>query len=536
MAFIRKEKKGNATYLRIVQSYRSEEGKSKHRTLYNLGKAENYTPESLKKIGATLYELGGGHIEELEEKQLQEVARYNYGFPLIVRKLLSIYQLDLLFDRITRNKGLGFNLSASLTLLLSERLHDPVSKRSSYLNQQDYLGLPPIKLQWVYRSLDYLYDNQEQVKRLIYSKGRNLFNQKLDVVFYDVTTFYFDSSLEDGFREKGFGKDGKIGKTIIVFGMLIDQNKQPVGYEVYRGKQYEGHTFIDALKRLQEKYQIGKVICVADTGMMNRDNIKEVESSDYEYIFGERLRNLSHDIQDKILDISKYKKLKVADITNGKEIEIHYFVTEYKGKRLISTYSTRRAAKDKAEREEKIKRAKQFIANPSTLEKKAKTFYLKKDGKNKYLLDEEKIKRSERFDGFMTIATNNTDLNTADVLSAYKQLYKIEHTFRTFKTFLETRPMFHWTEQRILGHLALCYISFTLLNYLQLQLEKRSTPLSENQIRKSLVKMQMSLISQDDKRYYLRSSTSEQAKQIFKTLSIRQIPDLIPEQAIGQYV
>ena len=536
MAFLRKEKKGNATYLRIVQSYRSKDGKSKHRTLYNLGKAENYSKQALQKIGTTLYQLGGGDIEELESKQLHEICRYNYGFPLVVRKLLKIYKLDSFFERITKNKGLGFNLADSLTLLLSERLHDPVSKYASYTNQRDYLGIPQIELQWIYRSLDYLHDNQEPIKRIIYNKGRNLFNQKLDVVFYDVTTFYFDSAVEDGFREKGFGKDGKIGKTIIVFGMLIDQNKQPVGYEVYRGKQYEGHTFTDVLNRLKKKYQIDKVICVADTGMMNKDNIKEVKDSDYEYIFGERLRSMARSIQNEILDLSKYKKLKVTDITDGKEIEIQYYVTGYQGKRLINTYSARRAAKDKAERDEKIERAKSFLANPSSLDKKAKTFYLKKDEKSNYSLDEEKIKRSERFDGFMTIATNNTELSPADVLGAYKQLYKIEHSFRTFKTFLETRPMFHWTERRILGHLALCYISFTLLNYLQLELEKRGTPLSENQVRKNLVKMQMSLISQDDKQYYLHSKTPEQAKQILKVLSIRETPDLIPESAIRQYV
>ena len=536
MAFLRKEKKGNATYLRIVQSYRSDDGKSKHRTLYNLGKAENYSPEALKKIGTALYRLGGGSIEELESNRLHEICRYNYGFVQVVRKLLKIYKLDSFLKSISKNKGLGFNMADSLTLLLSERLHDPVSKYSSYANQRDYLGIPHIELQWIYRSLDYLYENQEPVKRIIYNKGRNLFNQELDVVFYDVTTFYFDSSIEDGFREKGFGKDGKIGKTIIIFGMLIDQNKQPVGYEVYRGKQYEGHTFTDALERLKKKYQIGKIICVADTGMMNKDNIKEVQESDYEYIFGERLRSMARNIQNEVLDLSKYKKLGVTDITEGKEIEILYYVTGYKGKRLISTYSSKRAAKDKAERDEKIERAKSFIANPSPLDKKAKTFFLKKDEKSRYSLDIEKIKRSERFDGFMTIATNNRVLSTADVLGAYKQLYKIEQSFRTFKTFLETRPMFHWTEHRILGHLALCYISFTLLNHLQLQLQKQGIPQSENQIRKALVKMQMSLISQDQKQYYLRSKTPEHAKQILKVLSIREIPDLIPKKVLNQYV
>jgi transposase len=270
--------------------------------------------------------------------------------------------------------------------------------------------------------------------------------------------------------------------------------------------------------------------------MMNSDNIKEVESSDYEYIFGERLRNMASGIQNEILDLDKYKTLKVSDITDGQEIAIRYYVTGYKGKRLISTYSSKRAAKDKAEREEKLARAKQFIANPSSLEKKARNFYLKKDNKNSYSLDEKKIRHSERFDGFMTIATNNYDLSPEDVLSAYKQLYKIEHSFRTFKTFLETRPMFHWTEKRIMGHLALCYISFTLLNYLQLQLAKRDAPLSENKIRKALVKMQMSLITQDNKQYYLRSKTTDNAKLILKTLAIREAPDLIPQRAINQYL
>lgn len=536
MAFLRQEKKDTGTYLRIVQSYRDESGKSRHRTLYNLGKAEDYQPSALKKIGQALYELGGGTIEELENKMLHEICRFYYGFPMIVRKLLSIYSLDTFFNGISRDKNLGFSLSESIILLISERLHDPVSKLSNYKNQSDYIGIQQLELHQVYRTLDHLYDNQEPIKRLIYSQGRNLFNQKLDVVFYDVTTFYFDSDKEDGFREKGFGKDGKIGNTIIAFGLLIDQNKQPVGYEVYRGKQYEGHTFSDAIVRLKEKYQIEKVICVADTGMMNQDNLDETTGAEYEYIFGERLKNLAQGIQNEILNKDYYKTIKVDDISSNQEIEIQYYVTGYKNRKLITTYSSKRAAKDKAEREEKIEKAKIFISNPGALGKKAKTFYLKNEGKDQYSLDLEKIKHSERFDGFMCIATNNRELSVADILQAYKQLYKIEHSFRSFKTFLETRPMFHWTERRILGHLALCYISFTLLNYLQLQLKKQGTPQSENQIRKNLIKMQMSLITQNNQEYYLRSKTEEGAKQIMKAAAVREIPDFIPQKSINQYL
>lgn len=531
MAFLRQEKKGSGTYLRIIESYRGEDGKSKHRTLYNMGKAEDYSADALKKIGQALYELGGGSIEGLEHRMLHEISRFYYGFPQVVSELLKAYSLHTFFDGITRNKGLGFNLTQSVNLLISERLHDPLSKLSNYKNQSDYLGLAQIELHQIYRTLDYLHDNQEPIKHLIYSKGRNLFNQKLDVVFYDVTTFYFDSDKEDGFREKGFGKDGKIGNTIITFGLLIDKDKQPVGYEVYRGRQYEGHTFVDALDRLKKKYQIDKVICVADTGMMNSENVEEVISAEYEYIFGERLRNISASKQDEILDLNKYSSITVG-VEEQEFILLKYYTTEYKGKRLIATYSAKRAAKDKAEREEKVIRAQAFIDDPSKLEKKAKLYYLKKEEKDKYVLDQEKIKRSEKFDGFFCIATNNTDLSEAAILDAYKQLYRIEHSFRSFKTFLETRPMFHWTEKRILGHLALCYISFAMLNFLQLKLQKQGSPQSENQIRQNLVKMQMSLVAQNDNEYYLRSKTTEGARQIMKVLSIKELPDLIPRQAI----
>ena len=438
MAFIRKETKKSVTYLRLVESYRDADGKNRHRTLYNLGKARDYSPESLKRMGQVLYELGGGTLEDLESKQLKENGRYYYGFPLVVRKLLKEYSLDRFLQRRASNSGVGYNLTDSVCLLICERFHDPVSKLANYKNQDDYLGLSKIELHQVYRTLDHLYESQEQLKHMIYQKGRDLFNQKLDVVFYDVTTFYFDSDKEDGFREKGFGKDGKIGKTIIVFGI--------------------------------------------------------------------------------------------------QGIEIKYYITTYKNKKLITTYSKKRAARDKAQREEKIEKAKKLMQNPSQLEKKAKIHFLKKQGKNTYVFDQDKISNSERFDGFLSVATNNKNLSVPQILDAYKQLYKIEQSFRSFKTFLETRPMYHWTEKRILGHLALCYISFTLLNHLQLRLRQKQAPLTENQIRKGLMKMQVSLLRQDKKEYYLTSKTPENAHKIMKALRIRNLPDLIPKEAINKYL
>ncbi len=420
-------------------------------------------------MGKTFLELAGIDVSYPEKKELQELARYNYGFIQIYNRILQIYGIDKFIDELTKKKRLNFNLYQSLLLMIAERLNEPSSKLSNYHNQSEYVALEQLELHNLYRSLDRLYENQDEIQKLIYEQGRNLFNQQIDIVFYDVTTFYFASEKEDGFRMKGYSKDGKIGNTVIVFGLMIDKDKNPVGYRIYKGGYYEGHTFADAVKKLKQEYSIDRIITVADRGMMNSDNIKLLNNEEvgYEYIIGERLKNLSGTLQDKILDRSKYSCLTVLDEESGEDIQIQYYEIEHEGKRIITTYSEKRARKDRQEREERIRKAKQYIENPSKVERKAARHYLKKNEKSKYELDESKIARSEKFDGFISISTNTKDMSQSEIIESYKQLYKIEHTFRTFKSYLETRPMFHWTQKRIEGHLCLCYICFSLLNYLQ---------------------------------------------------------------------
>ena len=538
MAFLKTEKKKSGTYLRIVESYRNSSGISSHKTVYNLVKAEDYSKQTLKNIGKTFLELAGVDISCLEKEDLHELARYNYGFIQVYNRILQIYGLDKLIAEIIKKNNLNFNLYQNLLLMIAERLNEPSSKLSNYNNQNEYIGLERLELHNLYRSLDRLYENQNQIQKIIYEQGRHLFNQQLDVVFYDVTTFYFDSEKEDGFRMKGFSKDGKIGNTVIVFGLLIDKDKNPVGYRIYKGGQYEGNTFADAVKKLKQEYSIDKIITVADRGMMSSNNINMLKNEEigYEYIIGERLKNFPKTLQEKILDKSKYSKMLVNEDDSGEEIEIQYYAIEHDGKRIITTYSEKRARKDRHEREEKLDKAKQFIKSPSQIERKAANYYLKKNEKSKYELDEAKIARSEKFDGFISISTNTKEFTESEIVEAYKQLYKIEHTFRTFKSYLETRPMFHWTQNRIEGHLCLCYICFTLLNYLQQKLRSKGAKTSENKLRASVGKMQLSLIDRNGKQFYLRSGLDETARLIINELNLKELPDVIGENGISNYI
>lgn len=536
MAFLRIDKKDGEQYLRIIRSKRNN-GKVIKETVYSLGKVSDYTPEQLKRFGGKFYELGGGDPRELLDGEIEELGRFNYGYYQLFNKVFAYYGLDKLLERIGKKHQLKINLVNAVMLMLLERLHAPCSKLQNFYHQQEYLGISPLPLHHLYRSLDYLAKYQQQVQQCIYQSGRDLFNNTLDVVFYDVTTFYFDSEVEQEgtLRQKGFSKDGKIGKTQILFGLIIDKHKQPIGYRIYKGNTFEGHTFQQAILQLKQQYNIQNIILVADRGMLNRSNIQITETHQFEYIIGEKLKTLPHAIREPLINPDNLKHTWTYN-HNGETIHIKYHSIEHEGRKIICTYSEKRAKKDKQDREERIEKAKQLLQYPHQLKRKAQHYFLQSQDQITYTLDEEKIKQAEKYDGFLAIATNAKDLSIETVLDNYRHLYQIEHSFRTFKTHLETRPMFHWTDKRIEGHICLCYIAYTLLTYVQNKLLKSNHKLSENDIRKSLDLMQVSLIKNKGDNYYLRSANKEHIDLLINRMGIKKLPNIIPQSEIKNYL
>jgi transposase len=533
--FLRIENKPSGQYLRILESYRKPDGKSTHRTLYSIGRVDDYTPEQLRSMGVKLFELGGGEVNTLLQGEIREKARYNYGYALVYSKVLKYYGLHNLIARIQRGGKIKFDLYNAVLLMLLERLHDPCSKRSNWFHQEEYLGVAPLELQHIYRALDKLAANSKLIQRQIFQTGRDMFNQQMDVVFYDVTTLYFESEAETegNLRQKGFGKDGKIGNTQVLFCMLIDKNKNPVGYHIFKGNTFEGHTLEHALKDLKKEYQIDKIIVVADRGMLSKKNILLIEDEGYEFIIGERIRNLPKAIQDPLLKVKDYKHEWIYTDNKNEKIHIKYTTIEYEGKTIIATYSDKRAQKDKHDREEKLETARKLLDEPHLLNKKASRFYLKAETTGKYVLNEDKIKADEVYDGILAIATNNATLSHTEILEQYKQLFKIEQSFRTFKTHLETRPMFHWTNTRIEGHICLCYIAFTLNNFILQKAVAQKLLISEMQLRELLDKMQLSLVEVNEKEVYLRSKPTANETSLLSMLGLKPLPPLAEKSTLA---
>jgi transposase len=528
MPFLRVEKKKSGTYIRILESYRNDDGKSTHRILHSLGKVEDYTPEQLRSLGIKLYQLGGGEVKNLLKGDVQELGRYNYGYQMIYSRALKHYGLHDVFRRIARKAKLSFDLPNALMLMLLERLQEPCSKRASFFNQNEYLNLPKIELHHLYRTLDKLDANSQLIQQHIYQTGRDLFNSKLDVVFYDVTTFYFESDVETegDLRQKGFGKDGKIGRTQILFSMLIDKDKNPIGYRVYKGNTYEGDTFEQALNDLKISYDIEKVIVVADRGMLSKKNVTIIDQMGYEFILGERLKTLPKEVKHSLIDLSKYTSEWIYNDHTGETVTIKYTTLEYGDKTIICTYSSKRAKKDEAERLAKVEKAKSLLNNVSALKTKQRRYFIKQTTKDKYVLDQAKIDDAAAYDGFLAIATNTT-LSATTILENYKQLFKIEHSFRTFKSHLETRPMFHWTDARIKGHICLCYIAFCLQNYVLQKVNKTQIKITESSLRKTLDKMQISLIQTEKDQLFMKSAPTELEPKILHGMGLKPLLPLV---------
>lgn len=349
----------------------------------------------------------------------------------------------------------------------------------------------------LYRSLDVLDQCKEELQVHLYQQQRDLFNIDLKIALYDVTTLYFESQRkeENTLRKKGYSKEGKAHKLQLVLGLLTDTTGNAYGYTVYQGNTFEGNTLEIEIEKIKKKLGCGNITIVADNGMMNGDNIIAIENSQYEYIIGEPIKRLSENNITHLLNKKNYSALTIT--TNEGPLPIQYCTLKYDGKTIISTYSPKRAIKDKHEREQLVAKAKWWIEKPAkhkSRKKKGAGRYVIEKEKNTYGLDIEKIRQGARFDGYKSIATNKINPDVADCLTQYKNLYQVEHAFRTMKSILEIRPIYVRTDAHIQGHICMCFITYVIITRLRTQLLQQNNKLSTLEIIRALDKMQIAEI------------------------------------------
>ena len=326
-----------------------------------------------------------------------------------------------------------------------------------------------ISVQRIYRFLDKLNSKYKSaVEEISFTHTKKILGE-ITVVFYDMTTLYFEAQDEDDFRKIGFSKDGKFQDPQIMLGLLVGEKGYPVGYELFDGNIFEGHTLIPVLEKFQEKFNLVKPIIVADSGLLSKANIAKLKEKNYHYIIGARIKNDKEDMAKKILGLQLHKDGQTASLQKEN------------GDTLIISYTEKRAKKDAHNRKKGLTR----------LEKKVKSGKLSKDkinarGYNKYLtlknevhveIDYDKFEADAAWDGLKGYITYTT-LSTDAVIDSYSNLWHIEKAFRMSKSDLQIRPIYHYTKRRIEAHISISFVAYTIYKELERLLYKYDAPFS----------------------------------------------------------
>lgn len=324
----------------------------------------------------------------------------------------------------------------------------------------------------IYNYLDRLYSTQKElVEQISYEHTLTVLEGQINVVFYDVTTVYFEIDKEDELRKTGFSKEGKHQNPQIVLGLLVSKNGYPLAYDIFEGNKFEGHTMLPLIDRFKEKYNLDQLVIVADSGLLSNQNVAALQEKNYEFILGARIKSESKSIKEKILSLH---------LDNGESA-----VLKKGNLHLIITYSDSRAQKDRHNRERGLRRLEKHIRTgrltKASINNRGYNKYLKLEGEIKVVIDQDKFKQDAKWDGLKGYLTN-AKLNKNDILENYSHLWKIEKAFRIAKTDLKIRPVFHRKQNRIEAHICLVFVAYKIYKELERQLKEKEADLSAEKV------------------------------------------------------
>jgi hypothetical protein len=463
---------------KVVETIGCSKDKNEINKFFHLGE------QKIKELEPNLFDA-----VEKEEKKHQFISLRNdqivpIGDELFFGKIYDQICSKNILDGI---KGIRYKDDKNFLFksMVVSRLLYPGSKLYliDYLN---YFKKQDIDIEKIYRFLDTLYQDElkYRIEKSVFEYSLKKAGGDIVVSFYDVTTLHFESESEDDLRRIGFSKEGKLNRPQIQLGLFTTIEGYPLSFEVYDGKKFEGHTMVDVLIKFQKKFNIAnKPIVVADRGMLNDKNIAILENNGYKYILGAKIKMMPKNLKEQIsnltfiddnvthqIDIAKTIKYK-DDEDIKQELPIN--------QRLILTYSTSRAKKDKYLRDKALQRLELKISQSSNLKKSdlklshyAKFLDLKDECNIQYKLNNNKIIEDEKLDGLKGYITNDTSLNHKTIINHYQNLWHIEKAFRISKTDLKIRPIYHRLETRIKAHILVSFVSYALYKEFEIKTHK----------------------------------------------------------------
>jgi transposase len=383
-------------------------------------------------------------------------------------KQIKVIGVELLLGRVFDQIGFNVIKDELFRKLVIARLCYPASKlkTTEHLRRYEQYETDEDK---IYRYLDKLNKTQKRiVQQISYQHTHQILAGDISIVFYDVTTLYFEIKQEDELRKTGFSKEGRHQNPQIVLGLLVSVGGYPLAYEIYKGNKFEGDTMLPVVNLFRRKYKLKKLVIIADAGLLSHKNIQSLQRNGYEYILGARIKNEPDEIKNRILSLQ---------LTNGESAVIE----KTQLSKLIISYSSARAAKDNDNRQrginklEKLLKAKRLTK--AHINNKGYNKFLKMIGEIKISLDKNRINEDKKWDGLKGYITNTT-LSKEAVIENYKHLWNIEKAFRIAKTDIQIRPIYHHLQRRIEAHICLAFVAYKVYKELERQLYEKQALIS----------------------------------------------------------
>jgi transposase len=440
--------------------------KGKYRVVKTIGSGRS------KDEIARLIELGHQEIKRLsQQSELFHSERDDFidgVFSTLNNASIRVIGPELIFGKIYDKIGYNQIEEPLFRHLVISRLSFPLSKLKTIDYLYRYQGVR-LNVDTVYRFLDKLNSQlKDKVEQISFAHTKHILGGSIGVVFYDLTTLYFESSDEDDLRKTGFSKDGKHSHPQIFLGLLVGFGGYAIGYDIFEGNIYEGHTLIPFLRAISKKFNLKRPIVVADSGLLSKENIEALEGEGYEYILGARIKNESQAIKQKILK-EKLQDGQFKSIKKGNNL------------RLILSYSKTRAGKDARNRRKGLERLERRIKSgkltKSNINNRGYNKYLKLVGEVSITIDYEKYQEDSKWDGLKGYLTNSK-LSNKQIIDHYSSLWQIEKAFRMSKTDLRIRPIYHRLRRRIEAHICISFAAYSIYKELERVLHKEKSTLS----------------------------------------------------------
>jgi len=542
--FFRQKKAKGYTYLQIVEN-RWEKGKTRQRVLGTLGRLDQLQ-ESGQLDG--LLESGARFAESLlvlsehRRGELPSVGTRRIGAPMVFERLWQETGCAEVIGELLNERSFEFPVERAIFSAVLHRLVSPGSDRSCFAWRDAYRieGAEGLDLHHAYRAMAWLGElldegvpngalaprcTKDRIEEALFARERDLFSG-LELVFFDTTSIYFEGEGGETLGQYGHSKDHRKNRKQIVVGAVLDQEGRPLCCEMWPGNTTDVKTLVPVAERLQKRFGIQRICVVADRGMVKDQTLEELEERGWDYIIGTRMRN-QKEVRDEVLGrAGRYQTVSPRRTTKKDPSPLQVKEVRVGEHRYVVCLNEEHAAKDRADREAILASLEHRLHQGATslVGNRGYRRYLSAQGRG-FKIDPDKIERDRRFDGKWVLRTS-TDLAAADVALVYKQLWMVEDIFRSMKSLLETRPVYHRTDEAIRGHVFCSFLALRLRAELEARLAARAESFDWAEIVRDLDRLEEVTLERHDTRFLLRTEAHGVVGKVFQTVGIALPPTL----------